>query len=238
MRFLLTRAADDSARLQARLEALGHTALVSPVIDIIATPATWPTGVVDALLATSGHAFLDASAAARPAPEARRLLPLLLVGARTEEAARQRGYAGRAVVEASGALLAERIGGIGRTFQRIVYLAGRDRKPDLERALRMHGTTVEAIETYEARPAETLTDSALAELKAGSIDGVLHFSRRSAALFLALAARAGVEPTTVRHLCLSEDVSVPLRQASCEVDVAEAPNEAALLAGIERLTQA
>ena len=238
MRFLLTRAAEDSARLRAKLEALGHSALVSPVIDIVAVQAAWPAGIVDALLATSGNAFSASNATAWPSLESRRLMPLLLVGTRTEEVARQRGFGGEATVETNATMLAVRIGDLVRRPRRIVYLAGRDRKPDIERALRITGQLVETVETYEARPAETLAAPVVSALRGGHIDGVLHFSRRSATLFLALAVKAGVGTAPLRHVCLSDDVAAPLREAACHVDVAEAPNEAALLSRAQRSAHA
>ena len=190
------------------------------------------------MLATSGHAFSASNATAWPSPEARRLTPLLLVGARTEEVARQHGFCGGAVIEPNATLLAVRIGELVSKPRRIVYLAGRDRKPDIERALHITGQDVETIEIYDARPTDALTNATVAALRAGQVDGVLHFSRRSAMLFLALAAKAEVEATGVRHLCLSGDVAAPLREAGCNVDVAEAPNEAALLARLSQLAQA
>ena len=238
MRFLLTRAAEDSARLRTKLEALGHTALVSPVIEIVAAEATWPSGVVDAVLATSGHAFSVADDMVYPCPEARRLMPLLLVGTRTEERARQRGFGGEAVVEPNATLLAVRIGDLVRRPRRIVYLAGRDRKPDIELALRITGHKVEVLEIYEARATKALTTPAVNALRTGHIDGVLHFSRRSAALFATLAAKAGADIRAVRHLCLSDDAAAPLKEAACPVEIAEAPNEAALLSRMEEFVQA
>jgi uroporphyrinogen-III synthase len=64
-----------------------------------------------------------------------------------------------------------------------------------------------------------------------SVAGVLHFSRRSADLFLAGLSDAGLDAKSLRHFCLSDDVAGPLREAGCgEVHIANAPNEAAMLA--------
>ena len=126
---------EDAERLGAKLEALGHTVFVSPVIDIVSTDVAWPKGVVDALLATSGHAFAALQRTTNLCPETRRLMPLLLVGGRTEESARRAGFHGEAIVEPNATLLVVRIADLIRKPRRILYLAGRDRKPDIEQAL-------------------------------------------------------------------------------------------------------
>jgi len=74
--------------------------------------------------------------------------------------------------------------------------------------------------------------SALIEaLKAGEVDAVLHFSRRSAENYAAGARQAGIaEPAlAVRHLCLSAQVAEPLAGAG-QVTIAARPDEAALIA--------
>ncbi|MCI0466859.1 MAG: uroporphyrinogen-III synthase, partial [Beijerinckiaceae bacterium] len=92
---LLTRALDESLRTAARLAGEGHEAILSPVIEMVPTGAVWPAGVVDGAVATSARAFeLLSSTPDWPSPEARRLLPLLLVGERTRQAARDRGFEG------------------------------------------------------------------------------------------------------------------------------------------------
>ncbi len=69
MLVLVTRALDEAMRTAASLAALGHTAILSPVLEIVPTGAEWPAGVVDGVLATSarGFEFFSASAGlARP----------------------------------------------------------------------------------------------------------------------------------------------------------------------------
>ena len=192
-------------------------------------PATWPDGVVDALVATSANAF-DASDIG-PAPEARRVMPLILVGERTAARARAHGHLGAATVADNAAALALVFGTMARKPRRLVYLAGRDRKPDAEAALAIAGQGFEVLEVYEARPAAALADDAEAALRAQRIDAVLHYSRRSASLFGNLAAARCLDVSGSRHLCLSEDVAAALRERGLpHVEGAAAPNEAALLA--------
>ena len=229
MRLLLTRATEDSARTRSKLEAAGHEVLVSPVIEMRGTGARWPEGIVDAVLATSAQAFIRL--ASGPAPEARRLMPLFLVGERTEQAALTADFRGAAVVARSAAALTTTMSASAMTEGRMVYLAGVDRKQDLEDGLHARGCRPIVVEVYEALAAATLDGEAIASLAEGSLDGVLHFSRRSAALFSDLAAMAGLGVPTNKHFCLSEDTAVPLRTAGYpDVHIAGAPTEAALLA--------
>jgi uroporphyrinogen-III synthase len=67
-------------------------------------------------------------------------------------------------------------------------------------------------------------------LRAGAVDAVMHFSRRSADNYLAGANRAGITgpAMAVCHLCLSAQVAEPLVGAS-QIAVAARPDEAALV---------
>lgn len=230
MHLLVTRAPEDAARTKAKLEAAGYRVLVSPVIEIVGTGAVWPHGVVDLLFASSSHAFHGIDEITAPTLETRRLIPLFCVGDRTAESARERGFAGSMVVAPNVAVLAVAIGKIPTATRRALYLAGRDRKSDLETALDVIGVHPEVIETYEARPSSTLDPNAVDALRKGSMSGVLHFSHRSAALFAQAAAASDIDIRQLTHFCLSEDTATPLRAAGCEsIRIAEQPNESALL---------
>ena len=110
---------------------------------------------------------------------------------------------------------------------RVLYLAGRDRTSTIETALR--GVDLTVAEVYAAEPAPVWS-APQRGLVAGA-EAALHFSRRSAALFLAQMARAGLDPRTLAHHCLSADVA----SALCAVEdativVARDPSEAGLIA--------
>lgn len=232
MRLLLTRSVADAARTREKLEALGHRVIISPVIDTVGTGATWPVGVVDAVFASSAQAFLVVPIGGL-SPEARRLMPLFVVGNRTLEAARAAGFLGRSRVAPTAAALADAIGSLARQ-PRWIYLAGRARKPDLEAALAGLNHPLDVIEVYDARAIETFDPETATAFRQDAIDGVLHFSRRSADIFLALGQEAGVDVRRPAHFCLSDDVARPLREAVCPiVQVARAPNEAELLALVD-----
>ena len=229
MRLLLTRAAADAARTRDALEALGHRVQVSPVIEIVGTGAVWPVGVVDAVIATSGQAF--AAPLAGLMREARRLMPLFVVGERTAGLARAHDFLGPVTIAANATMLALAFGKHPDRPKRLLYLAGHDRKPDMETALTVLGHQPEVLEVYRADRSGGLSPATVADIRDGAVDGVLHFSRRSAGLLLEQAAQAGLDVRPLVHFCLSDDVAEPLKSAGCDnTRIAQAPNEAALLA--------
>lgn len=232
MRILLTRAPDDAARTAEKLKAQGHQVLSSPVFEIQPRDAEWPKGVIDAIVATSAQAFEQAQFAPdRPLIETRRLLPLFAVGERTGEAAKRYGFTGEQIVAPDAKTLAEIIVTKVPAAARLAYLAGADRKSELERRCKEAHVDIIPVELYEARAAEALSKEALAAFKAGEIDAIMHYSRRSAEIFLELAESAGVNAKTIRHIAISVDTAAPLHAAGCtQIAVAIEPKEQAMLA--------
>jgi len=228
----LTRAQDDAAATAAALRLRGFAAAIAPAIEFRALPAALPEGPFDALIATSSRAIL----ALDPPERARlRTTPLHVVGRRAARAARDAGLALADEPAADSAALAQRLVAGLPPSARLLYLAGRDRKPALETALAAAGATVEAVALYAAEARE-----AWSAREARAVAGcwaALHYSRRTATLALALAARAGLAERfrALVHVCLSGDVAQPLHgDGANRVIVAAAPDEAALIAALER----
>ncbi len=207
MRVIVTRARGDAARTAAALRARGHEALLSPVLQIVATGAAINPGSAQALIATSAHAF-----EVLPQADAARLahLPLFVVGARTASAAAKAGLAPPCVIAASALELAQQIAETLPGPAHLLYLAGHDRKPDLEAALQAQGHAIHVIEIYEARAVEALSLEVAQALAQNEADAVLHFSRRSAQLFAACVAKAGLstQAAGLRHVCISRDAAL------------------------------
>jgi uroporphyrinogen-III synthase len=160
-------------------------------------------------------------------------MPLFAVGGQTARVAADSGFAD--VVSADGdggdlaALVAGRLGGSGGA---LLYLAGNDRARDLPGELARHGLTVDTVVVYRAEPAASLPGPVDTALRSGAVDGVLHYSRRTAESFLQCAARAGADETIreLTHYCLSPRVAEPFAAAGFEkVRIARSPDEAALL---------
>jgi len=73
---------------------------------------------------------------------------------------------------------------------------------------------------------------AAADALAGGIDGVLHFSRRSAETYVSAARGAGLLASALKpiHFCLSAQVAEPLAQAgAADIRIAPRPVEAAMI---------
>lgn len=225
MRVLVLRARDDARRTAARLGKLGFDALVSPVLEIVAIPFSEPQGDFRGVIATSAHAF-----EVRIAPHFRRA-PIVVVGERTAQAAGIAGHSEVAGVAESAAKLLPLIRDRFPRGARLLYLAGRDRKPDLETTLADEYQIV-PLETYAAEPARALSDEAQAAILEGRVDVVLHYSRRSAEIFVSLATGGAVTPAAggLRHVAISRDAAAPLIEAGWRVDIAERPDEDAMIA--------
>jgi uroporphyrinogen-III synthase len=230
MRLLITRPQPDAQRTAAVLRQMGHAPVIAPVLRIETVAAEFGPGPFAAVVMTSANA-------ARAVAEHPRLgeltaLPVFAVGARTAEAARQAGFAAVAAADGGVAELVRLISSRLRGDRpRLLYLAGEDRAGDIAGALAPHGVAVETVVNYRAAVAPAFAQDLRAALGAGPLDGVLHYSRRSAQAFLAAAEAAGFLTAVlkIQHYCLSEEVAAPLRAAGATVWVAVRPEESALV---------
>lgn len=215
MHILLTRPAADSHRLAGLLSKRGHSALVAPLLEIVPLRNFPAEAGYEAIFITSTRAFglfLPCDEADMVIPEWMRACPLYVVGKRTADAARSLGWTAPVHVVADVASLLEKCKRCNFSGKKCLYLAGRMRKPDLESELRRAGCELDICETYDAIAARQLPESANEGLANGTIDAVMHFSRRSAALFVELVRAAHVETQAreIRHFCLSSDVAAAL----------------------------
>ena len=227
------RAEDDAAATAAALATLGFDSAIAPAIEIRALAPPLPDGPFDGVVATSPRAIRALGRGERVRLAA---TPLYAVGARAAEAA---AAAGLAVTSDPAEDAAALVAGLALRLPpaaRLIYLAGRDRKPALEAALARAGFSVAAVELYAAE-----ARAAWSAREAGAIAGcnvALHYSRRTAALALALAVQAGFAPRfrALVHVCLSADVAAPLlADGASRVVCADAANQASLFAALQRM---
>ena len=231
MRLLVTRPGDDAERTAGALRARGHLPVPVPLLAIeFCAPAELAAGRFAAVVMTSANAAR--AIASHPHRAALVALPLFTVGAHTAEVARDTGFA--TVTSADGGwpdlarLVAARLAG---TREPLLYLAAEQRAGDLAGALAAHDLTVETVVVYRAVANPSLARDLRAAL-ADRLDGVLHYSRRSAQAFLTAARAAGLIDAALAptHYCLSSEVAAPLRAAgAARVAVAPRPDEAALI---------
>jgi uroporphyrinogen-III synthase len=229
MRLLVTRPEPEAERTAAALRARGHDVVLMPMLRIEAiTDADLGEGPWAGVLMTSANA-------SRAIATHRRLddvhaLPAFVVGEQTREAARAVGF--RDVSSANGdasALVRLVIARVARG-RSLLYLAGEARGGDLEAALQSHGFTLRTVVVYRAVAVTALSPAVTAALAAGDLDGILHFSRRSAEAFVAAARAAGVldNVMALRHYCLSAQVAAGLPDTT-GVDIPPHPTERALV---------
>ena len=233
MRIAVTRPQSDSERTAAALRARGHDVLIAPLlqVELVATDLSGGWG---GIIITSANA--PGAIATHPAREKLIKLPLYAVGKRSADAARAAGFSN---VTSAGGDVRDLVRVI--TTRRadasapLLYLAGEDRAADLVAELVASGIAAEMAVVYRAVTAP-FPPALTAALKAGEVDAVMHFSRRSADNYLAGAAQTGVakQALAVRHLCLSAQISEPFMQAGASnVATAKRPDEAALLTLLE-----
>jgi uroporphyrinogen-III synthase len=167
--------------------------------------------------------------ARHPRREALTALTAFTVGRQTAEAARAAGF--REVECADGdkddlaALLRARF---NERSAPLLYLAGEDRAGDLAAS----GVPVVTAVVYRAVKVERFTPAVAGALAGGALDGVLHFSRRSAQAYLDCAARARILERALApvQFCLSRQVAQPLAAAgAAAIRLAPHPNEAAMI---------
>lgn len=186
MRVLITRPAEDAERFAAALRAMGHEALLEPVlrIQMLDVPIPDFDASVQAILITSAQA-----ARALALRTGRRDLRLLAVGPHSAEIARDSGF--RLVAQSNG----DGIAGLHNLVRAhcdpksgaLLHLAAEDLAGDLAGGLRQAGFTVHVIQLYKAEAIEALSEPVISELRAGAVDAVTFFSKRSAAIFEGLA---------------------------------------------------
>jgi uroporphyrinogen-III synthase len=231
VRLLLTRPEPDAQRTAAALRAQGHDVVAAPLLRIApVTDAQIGDGPWAAILITSANAAHAIAAHARVTPL--RALPVFAVGQRSAEAVAAAGFADVTSADGNVTDLARLVAARMQPAAPLLYLAGEDRSGDLAGNLRAHGFAVETIIVYRAVAATGLLPVAAEALSSG-IDGVLHFSRRSAEAYVNAARAAGMLANALKpvHFCLSAQVAEPLAQAgTADIRVAERPSEAALLA--------
>src|SRR5664280_2367387 len=208
MRLVVTRPQADSERTAAALRARGHEVLVAPLLRVepVATDLSGGWGGVIITSANAPGAIVGNSARAALVK-----LPLIAVGQRSADAARQAG------------------------FTDVTSAGGEVRAADLVAELVVHGVAAEMAVVYRAVP-EPFPPELTAALQAGDVDAVLHFSKRSAENYIAGARQAGIieQALAVRHFCLARPIAEPLSGAGAgSIAVAKRPDELALIGLLE-----
>lgn len=232
IRVLVTRPEPGAAATARRLQELGYEPVLLPLtrIEPLAVDPLPDPASCDAVLATSANAIRNA-----PVELLRRLAakPLLVVGERTAESARDAGFATIDAVADDAAALVYLIEARVARGTRFLYLAGAERGHVLEDGLQRLGHPVETVAIYDAPEIRYPADVLSRTLGPSPLDVALVYSSRAARLLARLATRAEITPLFERTLFLtiSEQTSGALAPVGAGRTLAAAqPTEDALFA--------
>lgn len=230
MTVLLTRPEAESREIAGMLAAEGIRSLVWPLtrIETVPGPLALPRGS-DGLLLTSAN---GARAFAALCPERR--LPVLAVGRRTAEIARECGFETVESADGDAAALARLAArsGLGRLF----HPRGAETASDLGRALAPHGVRVAQRVVYRAVPTGPPPPAVADALAAGEISTLTFWSPRNARLFRDLwRTEARPPPARSVAVAISAAAARPLEELGlAELRIARRPDREAMLAEVRR----
>ena len=236
MRLLLTRPEPDAARTAEALRNRGHQVLVAPLLRMEFVPAaSLGLGPWAGILVTSANA-MRATAKHERRDELLDLL-LIAVGARTAEVAREHGFT--AVNSSSGNvhdLIALAFSMFKGSKLPLLYLAGEDQSADIADVLGSRGIKVRTVVVYRMGKVDTFPKEVIDALLDERIDGVLHYSRRTAEAYVICADAADRRKAAMTpvHYCLSREIAAPLQSAGATAfRIAARPEETALFQEID-----
>jgi uroporphyrinogen-III synthase len=228
MRILVTRPLPDGERTAAAVRARGHQVLLAPLMKVKPMPAdlsgAWSAVIVSSANALRAHDLTQIALL--------KALPLFAVGERSADAARQAGFVDvRSARGDANDLVRLVVDRCTSQAEPHLYLAGDDRAADIEGELTKRGIKARTIVVYK-NVTVGFPPELVRALEAGALDGVLHFSRRSADNYLSGASDAGLSARALalRHFCISAQVAEPLRAAGArDIKLAGRPDEASVL---------
>jgi uroporphyrinogen-III synthase len=241
MAILVTRPQPDNDSTAAILRARGWDVLAAPMLRFERVmPSIDPDAGFGAVIVTSANALR--ALAGQPVDDNLLRLPLFAVGDRSAQAARDFGFATVISADGDAAALRDLLTNSAKAKvlkkdSTLLYLAGADLSRDLAGELGARGFTVVTQTTYRMAPVADLPDDVSTSFASGTIEAVLHYSRRSARAFFQAAGLAGVEISAlaVPHCCLSDAVALIAHDAGAtQVVVAKTPDENALLLALDR----
>ena len=210
LRALVTRPKEDAEKVARSLRERGIEPVIEPMLSIrsIPNPAIDLVGV-QALLFTSANGVRAFAAASKE-----RALPVFAVGEATADAARLAGFDG---VETAGGDVTSLASLVSRRLDpekgALFHGAGNVSAGDLAGSLKRSGFMVKRTVLYEAVAAAEISPVSTAFLRESGVIVALFFSPRTAATFVTLIRKAGLDGAcrSMVAICLSPAVAEATR---------------------------
>ncbi len=233
MRVLVTRPRPDADDTAAALIALGHDAVVAPLLEVtIESGVFLDVSGVQAILITSAN-----GARALASATDRRDLPVFAVGAATAATARQSGFerteSADGNVEALGDLVIARL---SPQEGSLVHVAGTVTAGDLSGMLTIAGFDVSRAVLYRAVPVAELPEEIVTHLKDGTLDAAMFYSPRTAAQFADFVAAGGLADRCGRVIALALSHAVAENLSGLEFSdilIAKTPDQDSLFRALK-----
>lgn len=230
MKLLVTRPLPDAERTASRLRAMGHEAVIDPLMRLEVIPSGDDENPA-AIVVTSRNAVRAIAAWERPAYW--RKLRLFAVGPGTASTAAAVGFGTVHVGTGDAAALADLI---ARTLKPadgpILHAVAADHSTAPADSLTRSGFSVKVVIAYRMVAAASLGFGTINGLRGGDLEGVLLYSRRSAAVFLGLLDEEELADvlSRLRIFALSTAVAAAFAgRAVGHMSIADAPREDSLL---------
>lgn len=235
MRVLVTRPRPDADDTAAALIALGHDAVVAPLLDVkILSDAGLDLSGVQAILVTSANGVRALALATD-----RRDLPVFAVGAASATAARQCGFdqteSANGNVDRLAELVMARLSPQGGP---LVHVAGTVTAGNLSGKLGKSGFEIRRAVLYRAVPVAEIPEEVVTHLKDGTLDAAMFYSPRTATQFANLVVAGGLAGRCGRviALALSDAVAEKLSGLGfSDILIAESPDQASLFRALDAM---
>ena len=233
LRALVTRPKEDAEKVARSLRERGIEPVIEPMLSIRSIPNSAIDLVgIQSLLFTSANGVRAFAAASKE-----RALPVFAVGEATADAARLAGFDG---VETAGGDVTSLASLVSRRLDpekgALFHGAGNVSAGDLAGSLRRSGFMVKRTVLYEAVAAAEISPDSAASLREGGVNVALFFSPRTAATFVTLMGKAGLDDAcrSMVAICLSPAVAEAIRNLPWrELRTAASPRWSAMLDEID-----
>ncbi|MDV7340860.1 uroporphyrinogen-III synthase [Terasakiella sp. A23] len=235
MRLLVTRPKEDADPLVKILKSKGHEAVTFPLLTIKGEAdgakalADLKVADIQAILVTSANGVRHLASA-----DKRRSFKILAVGDASAKAASEAGFksveSATGDVEALAKLAKEKC---DPKKGKLIHVAGSRIAGDLKGLLEKDGFEYVRVVLYSADKTTDLSLTLKKDISAGTINGVLLYSPRTATAFVELAEKAKIKSSlkNLSAFCLSKAVADKLKDAGFkEIITAKTPDQDALVA--------